>query len=905
MPSPTITNLAFGGATRPDGTALTPTESLRAGDTVWIDATMSSVVDANEWGALTMLLKIGDVASSYANYYSGSGTTNWRFAYTIRSSDVSDLNGISIPAGYLQSNSQNTAMGYAGLADNSAYIVNTVAPVVTGATPDLLASSDLGIFSTDNITSATRPTMRVNLPASFTSVFATGGKVELMEGATVLGTVELTQNNKGLPYVDIISSPLTAGTHALSARLTDKAGNAATSGMLNVTIDTAAPTISSVAITGGAGMQGGKLNAGDVVSVVVNMSEATVVSGMPQLALDIGGTTVRANYASGTGTKALVFTYTILAGQNDADGISIVTNGLNLNGGALRDAADNTANLAHIGAISNASYVVDTVGPKVSSVALTGKSEATYSQLNAGDTVSVTVKMSEATTVTGTPTVALKIGDTTVQAKYASGSGTNALVFTYAIQAGRTDSDGISIAANSLNLNGGTLRDAAGNTATLTHVAVTDNSAYIVDTAAPVATGATPDLLDISDNGSSSTDNITTAKTPTMRISLPASTGIAAGDKVELMDAGRSYVVFGKSDTTAIDLSAVANGSGGFVINGQASGNQSGISVSSAGDVNGDGLADLIVGSIFNVADPTVAANAGRSYVVFGKTGTTAIDLSAVAAGTGGFLINGQGAGDQSGSSVSSAGDVNGDGLADLIVGASLSDPAAGANAGRSYVIFGSIHGPMGPSAVDFIGTSADEMMSGGTAAAETFIGGMGNDTILGSGADVIYAGAGNDVISIDATMAVALTKPMGSGGNTAQYARISGGGGIDRLALHGADITLDLRAVANQGNSAGDGMSRLDSIEIIDLTGSGDNTLKLGVNDVLDITGMSNQLFSSSNGIPHHQLVVDGNAGDVVQSSGWGTSVGQATVSGNIYNVYDQGMARLLVDHRVTQAVI
>jgi hypothetical protein len=143
--------------------------------------------------------------------------------------------------------------------------------------------------------------------------------------------------------------------------------------------------------------------------------------------------------------------------------------------------------------------------------------------------------------------------------------------------------------------------------------------------------------------------------------------------------AGRTYLVFGQTATTAINLSAVAGGTGGFAINSEATGNLSGFSVSVAGDVNGDGLADLIVGArSFNTS-------AGRSYVVFGQTGTTAIDLSAVAAGTGGFAINGQLSNDNSGYSVSNAGDVNGDGLADLIVGAY----AANANKGKSYVVFG------------------------------------------------------------------------------------------------------------------------------------------------------------------------------------------------------------------------
>ena len=145
---------------------------------------------------------------------------------------------------------------------------------------------------------------------------------------------------------------------------------------------------------------------------------------------------------------------------------------------------------------------------------------------------------------------------------------------------------------------------------------------------------------------------------------------------------GESYVVYGGATGTDLSLTrSTLNGTNGFTLIGVNRSDRSGVSVSSAGDVNGDGYDDLIIGAY------RAGSTSGRTYVVYGGAsapGTGGELVLSALDGSNGFALTGRAQGDYSGRSVSSAGDVNGDGYDDLIIGADRADPN-GANSGETY----------------------------------------------------------------------------------------------------------------------------------------------------------------------------------------------------------------------------
>lgn len=251
---------------------------------------------------------------------------------------------------------------------------------------------------------------------------------------------------------------------------TDDGGNAGSGGnqsdtdAIAIDVQSVAPTVQSVNSTAAAGAY----KPGDVITLTVAFDQSVTVDttgGTPSLLLETGATDREAIYVSGSGTNTLTFSYTVQNGDLSSDLDYQSTAAMALNGGTIQNGSgdDATLTLPTPGGASSIAgqkdIIVDGVAPAVTSVSV--PANGTYSE---GDTLDFTVNLSEDATVNGGPpriAVNLATGGT-VYADYLGGSGTSALVFGMTVKDGHGDNDGIAL-GSSIDLNGGSIRDAAGN----------------------------------------------------------------------------------------------------------------------------------------------------------------------------------------------------------------------------------------------------------------------------------------------------------------------------------------------------------------------------------------------------------------------------------------------------------
>ncbi len=493
--APTITSL----------NSSTANGSYKAGDAISIQVNFSENVTVT--GTPQLTLETG-ATDAVVNYVSGSGTNSLTFTYTVASPHTSsdlDANSLALSGGTINDAAGNAAaLALAGtsLATNKNLVVDTTLPTITSVN----SSTANGSYKAGDVIS-----IQVNFSENVT---VTGTPQLILEtGATDAVVNYVSGSGTGsLTFTYTVASPhtssdLDANSLGLNGgTINDAAGNAATLTLAgttlatnkNLVVDTTVPTITSV----NSSTANGTYKIGDIISIQVNFSENVTVTGTPQLTLETGATDAVVNYASGSGTSSLTFTYTIASPHVSAD---LDANSLALNGGTINDGAANAATLTLAGTTlaTNKNLVVDGVAPTITSV----NSSTADGSYKTGDVISIQVNFSENVTVTGTPQLTLETGATDAVVNYASGSGTSTLTFTYTIASPHTSTD---LDANSLGLNGGTINDAAGNAATLTlaGTSLATNKNIVVDTTVPSAPASI--ALDAADDtGTSNSDGVT------------------------------------------------------------------------------------------------------------------------------------------------------------------------------------------------------------------------------------------------------------------------------------------------------------------------------------------------------------------------------------------------------------
>lgn len=424
---------------------------------------------------------------------------------------------------------------------------DTVAAYKTGASGEPL-SFNIQFSESVNIANATTLTFQVgtNPAHTITATYSAGSG---SNSVTFIANSGAPANSSGtLTLIGIASGSISASN-----------GNTPLATQFNqidqtYTVDTSAPT-ATVALTGATSKTGSWLNAGDTVTGTVTFNEDVLIYGTPQLSLWIGSSTVNANYVANTSTsKILNFSYTIMSGQTDSDGIAI--SGLNLNGGSIK----NLAGIEFSGVSSagnNGLFMVDTTSPTAVTITL----NSSLTSYNVNRTEALTSGLIRIDGVNSGETAELTI----------SRSANNSSV----IKSYTGDGNQISVDLSAIDLatlGNGTInlsvvkKDVAGNTSP------SSTNSFILDTLAP----SSPMLslaANISDGASS-----TEAKSATgvvnlwaesgSNISVVLSKGVASINKSYTSSGSNIAVTLTDSDLTSlgtgeVSLSAIATDSAG------------------------------------------------------------------------------------------------------------------------------------------------------------------------------------------------------------------------------------------------------------------------------------------------------------------------------------------------------
>ena len=251
---------------------------------------------------------------------------------------------------------------------------------------------------------------------------------------------------------------------------------------------------------------------------------------------------------------------------------------------------------------------------------------------------------------------------------------------------------------------------------------------------------------------------------------------VVAGSVDSSASAGYVHVMYGSSSLLS---GSVVDSADDVLLDGENIGDKAGTTVSSAGDVNGDGFDDIVVNAPFN---DSAASDAGIIYIVYGSGSMP----SSVQLSNADVKLTGESSGDQVGTSISSAGDVNGDGFDDVVVSSATHNSTAGA----TYIIYGGNAGSATGALPSSMSLSAADVKLNGETAADY----SGRSVSLGD-----YNNDGFSDILVGADSHASLGFAFGSayiiyGGNAGSAT----GALPSSMSLSAADVKINGEAIGN-----------------------------------------------------------------------------------------------------------
>lgn len=194
---------------------------------------------------------------------------------------------------------------------------------------------------------------------------------------------------------------------------------------------------------------------GENIDFSLDHSQIISVSGSPRLRLNIGGEIKYADFLTGDDSRTIVFRYTVGSDDLDTDGIEVHTT-IDLNSGSLSFTDQGVITDANLDfdERDSSGILVQTIVLGPATTNFLEPINGTYAE---NGSLLFQVDFEESVTVSGTPRLSLNLGGSTVYANYTGGSGSQAIEFTYTVQAGDEDLDGISLNSSAIDLNGGSI----------------------------------------------------------------------------------------------------------------------------------------------------------------------------------------------------------------------------------------------------------------------------------------------------------------------------------------------------------------------------------------------------------------------------------------------------------------